>query len=196
MMIRGRKQRKELTAAIDQGHRLIAGGSEQAAFEFAQKAAQQFPDDPEIRLIYATSLLPIRPEDAVSEAIKAIELDPDEPMRLTRAANLLFNMGRVERARSYSARAKELAQPDFLFYPELLNLDGHFAALDGNDESAEEYLRLAMEREPNRGMFAVDLANFLSSRDRREEALEVIDQALTRTERKEPLERLRSEMVA
>lgn len=143
---------------------------------------------------YATSLLAINPEDAVAEAAKAVELDPDEPIRLTRAANMLFNMGQIDRARSYVARAKELAKPDFLFYPALLNLDGHLAAIDGNDELAEERLRLAVEREPSGGMLAVDLAKFLAERGRQEEALEVIDEALTLAEHKEPLQRLRGEL--
>lgn len=86
-------QGKQLATAIARGHRLIAEDGEQTAFEFLQKAIQQFPDDPEIGLLYATtSLLPNRPQDAVSETLKAIELDPDEPIRLTPAANLLFNM--------------------------------------------------------------------------------------------------------
>lgn len=144
---------------------------------------------------YATSLLPINPEAAVAEAVKAIELDPDEPLRLTRAANMLFHMGRTDRARSYAARAKELAKPGFLFYPALLNLEGHFAAIDGNDELAEERLRLALEQEPDGGAFAVDLARFLAERDRKEEALGIIDDVLTLTEHKESLQRLRGELA-
>lgn len=96
----------------------------------------------------------------------------------------------------YAAQAKELAPSDFLFDAALLNLDGNFAALDGNDELAEERLRLAGEREPSGGMFAVDLAKFLEKRNRRAEALEVIDEALPRTKRPNPLERLRSEILA
>lgn len=194
MVLKGRKQRKEVAAAIDRGLRLLAEKRRQEAHDFLEQAVQKFPDDPEIRMHYATSLLAINPEDAVAEAAKAIELDPDEPIRLTRAANMLFNMGQIDQARSYAARAKELARPDFLFYPALLNLDGHFAAIDGNDELAEERLRLAVEREPSGGMLAVDLAKFLAERDRQEEALEVIDEALTLTEHKEPLQRLRGEL--
>lgn len=190
-----RKKNGELAAAIDRGLRLIAGGGDQEAFEFLEQASQQFPEDPEIRLLYATSLLPIRPEDAIGEAIKAIELDPDEPVRLARAANLLFNMGQIGTARSYAKRAKEQVTPDFWFYPALLNLDGNFAALDGDDERAEEGLRAAMERDPEGGMFAVDLAKFLAKRGRNDEALEIVDQALTRSKRKEPLERLRGELL-
>jgi tetratricopeptide (TPR) repeat protein len=195
MMKIRRKQKKELAAAIERGHRLIAGGGDRQAFEFLEQASQQFPEDPELRLLYATSLLAIRPKDAIPETVKAIELDPDEPVRLARAANLLFNMGQIETARSYAKRAKEKVTPDFWFYPELLNLDGHFAALDGDDELAEERLRAAMDREPEGGMFAVDLSKFLAKRGRHEEALEIVDQALTRSKRKESLEQLRGELL-
>lgn len=197
MRVRGRKQRKELAAAIERGHRLFAAGREreQEAAEFLQAAVQRFPDDPEIRLHYAISLLMIRPEDATAEIIKAIELGPDEPMRLTRAAGILFNMGDVETARTYANRAKELAPPDFLFAANLINLDSHFAALEGKDELAEEGFRRALTQEPNAEMFAVDLANFLAKRGRNPEALEIIDNALPRTKRKEPLEELRNKLL-
>lgn len=92
-------------------------------------------------------------------------------------------------------RAKELTDPEFSFYPELINLDGHFAALDGKNELAEEGFRRALEQEPDGETFAVDLAKFLSERGRQTEALEVIAEALEQTERREPLERLRSELL-
>ena len=79
--------------------------------------------------------------------------------------------------------------------PYLINLDGHFAALDGNDRLAEECLRLAVEREPDGEVFAVDLASFLAERGGHAEALEIIEDAMPRTSRKEPLEHLRSEIV-
>ncbi|MGN6587967.1 MAG: tetratricopeptide repeat protein [Solirubrobacterales bacterium] len=194
--LRGRKRRKERTAAIKWGRKLFAAGREQEAYEFLQKAVQEFPDDPEIRLLYATSLLAVRPADAVPEIIKAIDMGPSEPIRLTNAAGILFKMGQVETARSYAARAKELASRDFVFMPYLINLDSHFAALEGNDELAEEGFRLAVKREPDGETFAVDLASFLSKRGRQEEALEVIDKALPQTKRPEPLERLRRDLLS
>jgi tetratricopeptide (TPR) repeat protein len=193
--LRGRKQKKELAATIDRGRALFTEGRDDEAFEFLEKAVQRFPEDAEIRLDYATSLLAVRPEEVVAEAVKAIELDPDEPIRLTRAASLLFNRGEIETARSYVERAKRLATHDFSFRPELLNLESHFAAHDGNDEMAEDGLCRAMEQKPNGEMFAFDLAKFLVERNRREEALGIIHEALTRVNRKEPLERLRNEIL-
>lgn len=195
MNVRGRKKKKEAAAAAARGLRLLAERKHEEAYAFLQEEVQRFPDEPDIRMHYAHSLLAIRPEDAVPEIIKAIEMGPDEPVRLTRAAGILFKMGEVETARSYTTCAKELAPPNFSFKAYLLNLDSHFAALEGKDESAEEGFRLAMEQEPEGETFAVDLAQFLADRDRLPEALEVIDEALPRARRREPLERLRGELV-
>ncbi|HEX5525991.1 MAG TPA: hypothetical protein VFX44_02200 [Solirubrobacterales bacterium] len=195
MRITGRKQKKEIAAANAQGLKLLAERRHQEAYEFLTQAVRQFPDEPELRMHYASSLLAVRPESAVPEIVTAVELGPDEPIRLTRAAGILFRMGQVETARSYAIRAKELAPPDFLFMPYLLNLDGHFAALEGKDAMAEEGFRLAVEQEPDGETFAVDLAKFLNERNRQAEALEVINEALPRTKRPEPLELLRSEIV-
>lgn len=195
MNIRGRKKRKEAAAAADQGLRLLGERRHEEAYAFLREAIHQFPDDPDLRMHYAHCLLAVRPEDAVPEVIQAIELGPDEPIRLTRAAGILFGMGRVETARSYATRARELAPPDFPFMSDLIHLDSHFAALEGKDELAEKGFRLALEQEPNSEIFAVDLAKFLSERGRQVEALEIIDEAVVRTERKEPLERLRGELL-
>lgn len=184
-----------LAAAIEKGRRFQAEGRYKENQAILEEAVQRFPDDPEIRLLYATSLLEVRPDDAISEAIKAIELDPEEPIRLTRAAGLLFHMAEIETSRSYVTRATELAPTDFPFMPELRNLDGLLAAHDGKDSLAEEGLRAAVASEPAREAFARDLAKFFADRDRAGEAVEVIDQALTVTEEKEKLERLRAEIA-
>jgi len=190
-----KKQKKELAEATRRSLRLVAEGRNEEAYDFLEQAVQRFPEDPAIRLQYATTLLAIRPNEAVSEVIKAIDLDPNEPMRLTGAAGILFKMGDVETARLYATRAKELAPPDFSFMPYLINLDAHFAALEGKDDQAEEGFRDAVEQEPDGEIFAVDLAQFLAKRGRQPEALEIIDTTLPLTKRKEPLERLRSELL-
>lgn len=194
MRIRRRKQ-KRLEAAIEKGQRLLVEGRYEENFEFLREAVQRFPDDPEIRLLYATSLLEVRPDDAVREAVKAIDLDPDEPIRLTRAASMLFNRGEFDRARSYATRAAELTPSGFLFTAELTSLVGLLGALDGEEELAEEALRAAMELKPDQERLARDLAKFLADRDRTKEAVEVINQALKVTKTKEQLERLRDEIA-
>lgn len=74
----------------------------------------------------------------------------------------------------------------------LISLNGLIAARDGEDDLAEERLRLAMKEDPAYSNFAVDLAKFLASRDRQGEAVEVIDEALQQAKEKSDLERLRA----
>jgi Flp pilus assembly protein TadD len=186
---------QSVDTAIKHGRRLLVEGRHEETSEFFEEAVQRFPDDPEIRLLYATSLVADHPADVAEQVAKAINLDPDEPIRLTRAAGLVFNMGEIEAARSYATRAKELAKPGFFFLPELINVGGLIAAHDGDDALAEEALRVAVEEEPGREAFVRDLAKFLADRDRGTEALEVVDRALTVTKEKEKIERLRGEIT-
>jgi len=195
MKIRGRKQRKELTAAIGQSRKFLLSGRHQENFEFLQGAVQRFADDPEIRLLYATVLLEYQPDRVAAEAVKAAELGPDNPRILVRAAQLMFDRGEVESARSCVIRANELAPPDFVLTSSLINLTGLIAAFGGEHDLAEERLRSAIEHEPDNGPFAIDLARYLVSRKRRSEALEIIDQTLMRTNRRENLERVRAEIA-
>jgi tetratricopeptide (TPR) repeat protein len=195
MRIRGRKQKKKLAATIKQGQELLASQRRQEALDFLDEAVQQFPDDPEIRLLHASILLAFRPKDVAAEATKAVELGPDDAVILVRAAYLLLGRGEAEVARSHVGRAKELVTPEFLFYPELLSLEGRLAALDGDDDLAEERMRLAFEREPSGEMLAFELAKFLADRERHGEALEVIGHGLNHAKGGAELERLRSELV-
>lgn len=198
MSNRERKKGKEDAVAAARGLQFLAERKHGEAYAFLQEDVQRFPDDADIRMHYAHSLLATRPDEAIPEIKKAIETDPDEPVRLTRAAGIVFKLGDVETARSYAHRAKELAPPNFPFEAyliNLINLDSHFAALEGKDELAEEGFRLAVEQEPDGETFAVDLARFLADHDRLSEALEVIDEALPRAGRREPLERLRDELL-
>lgn len=195
MRIRGRKQRKELSAAIEQGQRLLAAQQEQEAIEFLDEAVLQFPDNAEIRVLYASILLATRPDDVAAEAAKAVELGPNDPVILVRAGHLLLGRGDRKAARSCAARANELVQPDFVLMSGLLNLEGLLAAVDGRDDLAEEKLRAAVESDPSFAASAVDFAKFLAGRARQAEALEVIDDALEHAKQKVELERLRSGIV-
>jgi Flp pilus assembly protein TadD len=195
MRIRGRKQSKEVSAAIEQGQRLLAAQQEQEAIEFLEEAVRQFPNNAEIRVLYASILLAARPDDVAAEAAKAVELGPNDPVILVRAGHLLLGRGDRKTARSCATRASELVQPDFVLMSGLLNLEGLLAAVDGQDYLAEEKLRAAWESDPSFSSLAVDLVKFLANRERQAEALEVIDDALGHAKEKAELERLRSEIV-
>lgn len=194
-MWRKRRNQKRLATAIHRGRTLLVGDNPEEFRQFIQQAVQQFPKDPEIQLLYATSLLEIRPDDVVPQAIKAVDLGPTDPMILTQAASLIFNHGAIETARPYVTRAEELAPEGFIFTAELKGLAGQLRAHDGDDELAEEALREAVNLEPDHEGLARDFAEFLADRYRMEEAVEVIDRALKLTKKKEYLERLRVEMA-
>lgn len=189
------RHQKQLSAAVDRSRLLLAERRHRENLEFLEEVVQQFPDDAEIRMLHGTALLEIRPEDALREIVRAIELDPSEPVRLTNAARTMYTMKQLDHARLYAKRAKELAPEDFPFKPELLNLESKFAALEGKDSVAEKGLRLAMASEPEGEFFAFDLATFLVERGREAEALEVIDKALKRTKEKNYLKNLRTEIL-
>jgi Flp pilus assembly protein TadD len=78
----------------------------------------------------------------------------------------------------------------------LRSLNGRIAAREGNDDLAEECLRLAMSEDPTYSNFAVNLAKFLAARDRQDEALKVIDEALQLATEKNDLEQLRDRILA
>jgi tetratricopeptide (TPR) repeat protein len=196
MWIKKRRHKKELSAAIAHSRRFLAEGRHEENLQYLEGGvAERFSDDAEIRLLYGTVLLGPRPKAGLLEISKAIELDPSDPEKLTRAAHIMYDMKQFGQARTYMNRAKELAPEEFVLGPELLALESNFAALDGNDKLAEEGLRSAVEREPKMGGLAVDLARFLANRGRREEALGVIDEALKRTEDAKYLKRLRAEIL-
>jgi tetratricopeptide (TPR) repeat protein len=196
MKLRHRNQAKELAAAIARGRELRELGQDpDQALEFLESAVQRFPQDPELRLLTATVLLALRPDDVAAEAIKAAELAPDDPATLMRAGHMLLR-GDREAARACAARANELAEPDFVLMGGLDNLNGLLAAFAGEDELAEEKLRSAVEREPDSEPFVRNLAVFLAERGRLQEGAEVLDKALMHVERKDEIERMRDRMAA
>lgn len=196
MNFRGRKHRKELAAAIARGRSLLVARQPQELFDFLEQAVQRFPDDAEIRLLYATALLEIRPEDVAPEAAKAVELGPDDPLILVRAGQLLIGKRQLETAQFCATRTRELTQPDFVLMSSLLNLEGHLAAFGREYDLAEKRFRSAVECEPANGSLASELAKFLRARGRRTEALAVIDRALELSSGKEDdLVRLRAKIA-
>jgi predicted Zn-dependent protease len=184
-------RQKDLAAAIERGRRLLVEHRSQETDGFLEDAMRRFPGDAELRLLYASNLLAIRPEDAAAEAIKAVELDPEEPILLLRAASLLFTMKHVDSAREYATRARALAPSGFLFMAELIDLEARLATIEGSDGEAEEGFRRAVELEPENEMLALHLARFLANRNRPADALQVIEQSANQTE---TLSRLRNEL--
>jgi len=197
MNVRGRKQRKELAVTIARGRALRRLGRDpEEALEFLEQAVNRFPEDPEIRLLRATVLMAIRPDEVAAEAVKAADLAPDDPAILVRAGHLLLSRRVREAAQSCATRAEKLAKPDFPLMGGLDNLNGLLAAFREEDDSAEEKLRSAVNRDPHNESFAKNLAVFLAERGRLQEGAEVLDEALKHVERRDEIERMRDRMAA
>jgi len=173
---------------------LLVDGRADDLLSFTQGAVGLFPEDPEIRLIYATALAPQSAERARWEAAQAIQLDTHDPGRLIRAARLMLNLGEVETARAYARRAAQLAPANFPFAPELHAVSGVLAAISGDYGLAEDALRAAHEAEPDRATFARDLARLLDSRGRKVEALGVVEAAIAAGADPKELEKVREEI--
>jgi Flp pilus assembly protein TadD len=165
-------------ATINRAHKLLDENRHKENLELLEAAVERYPEDAEIRLLYGTALVPARPQDAPRQLAEAIALDPDDPARLTRAASILYYLGETEAARSYAARATQLAQEGFALAPDLTNLGGKLALLQGDDALAEDALATAVELCPERPDFAYDLAAFLIARGRTPDAISVIERAL------------------
>jgi Flp pilus assembly protein TadD len=196
MKLRNRKQRNDLAATILKSRELLVEGRHQENFEILQQAVQRFPEDPEIRLLYATTLIEFHPEEVASEAAKAVALGPDNASILVRGGSLLLHRGDREAARSCVERAARLAPPDFALAGGLENLEGSLAALAGQDDLAEEKLRGAVGREPGNEPFARNLAVFLAERGRLREGAEVLNEALKHVGKQDVLEQMRDRMAA
>jgi Flp pilus assembly protein TadD len=193
LRIRGQRNPAEVAYI---GGNLFTSGWHQEAFEFLQKAVKEFPDDPEIRLLYATILLAFQTDKVVAEVAKAVELGPDNPAILARAAGLMIGREEIEAARSYAVRARELVPPDFALMAGLENTEGSLAYFDGDYVRAEEKLRSAVARQPENEHFARELAVFLAERGRLEDAIEVLGEALKHVKADDELERMRARMAA
>ena len=59
---------------------------------FLERAVREFPEDPDLRLGYAVALASSSSLDlARREALRAVELDDGDPVRLARLSRLLFS---------------------------------------------------------------------------------------------------------
>jgi tetratricopeptide (TPR) repeat protein len=195
MGFKDRKKKRELTAVMERGKDLFMEEPGQESFEFLEDAVKRFPNDAELRLLFASIHLEFQPQLVASQAAKAAELGADDAGIQVRAGHLMFDRGEVEGARACARRANELAGPDFVLISGLESLDGRIAAVDGRYVLAEAKLRSAAEREPAFSSFAFHLAKFLAARDRQAEALVVIDESLERANDKDDLKRLRNEIA-
>lgn len=159
--------------------RLLEEVDDDSLLVFTEDAVERFPEDPELHLVRAIGLIQSRPDDALWEAARAVQLNPDDPGLLARAARLMLDLGNLESADAYSRRALGFERgANFMFAPDLANVRGVVHALRGEPALAERELRSAHETDPRRPIFAKDLATFLDEQGRTEEAVVVLDHTI------------------
>lgn len=180
--------------AIEQAERLLIERRYAEGLQLLEAAVRRFPRDPELRLLFGTFLVETRPDEAPEQLAEAIRLDVDNPVRLVRAAGMLFALGYVDAASSYAARAIDLTPDGFVLEAEVINLSGLIAAAKGHDELAEEALRDAIELDSSNEFFVRDLARFLAERGRTSEAIAAIDTSVSSVRGPAVLAKLRDEL--
>lgn len=85
MVLKRTWEKRKLAATIARARKLRELGRDpDQALEFLEEAVRRFPQDPELRLLTATVLLALRPDDVAAEVNKAAELAPDDPGTLVR----------------------------------------------------------------------------------------------------------------
>jgi len=171
-------KKRDAWTTIQQARALISKGPDSEAYDFLNTAVRRFPDNAEIRLLYASVVLPTHPEEGVLEVVKAVELEPNEPNRLARAADLIYSMGHIELAREYASAARDYGGTNFLFSPELTRLEADLALRDGDKNAAESGYRSAVQLEPHNEALSLSLAKFLAKQGRRGEAVQELERAL------------------
>ena len=93
------RKRRTRARIVEQSERLFREGRHEENLALLEGAVRRFPEDPEIRLWYGVVLVRYRKEEAFEQLATAIELEPSNPVRLTRAATVTFWNGETEAAR-------------------------------------------------------------------------------------------------
>jgi len=164
---------------LEEARRLYREGREDEHLALLARAVTESPANPDVAIEYATSVAATDPERSRAEVLRAVALDQtDDPVRLTRAAMLLLDLKDYPAARSCAGRARGTQPANPAIVNELSRIEGVLAALDGDNQRAEELLRSAHEADSAHDVSARDLAWFLVSRGRHQEALAVVDRTL------------------
>jgi Flp pilus assembly protein TadD len=171
-----------LAAAVKRTRKLVMEGKGAELASYGQAAADRFPESAELQLMLARGLRQIdRPDfEIAAQATKAATVGARDANIQVQAGFILIDARDVEGARGCVARAEESADEHFIFAVDLDGLKGRVAAVDGEYARAEDLFRSVVLREPQWPENWNQLARFLWARDRDEEALTVLAEALNR----------------
>jgi Flp pilus assembly protein TadD len=169
---RRRRRFKTPEQAVQQWRKLDISQDGTAHERLLVDALRDFPDDPELLLLYASGTVD-RPQDATAAIARAVDVAGDDPAVLTRAAYTSLEMSDWISAAEYVRRAHALSDAEFVLAVPLASALGYIAAYEGNDRAAEDLLSFAYAREPGEFHHAAWYAEFLVVHGRPVEALAV-----------------------
>lgn len=157
------------------GAQLAARGQIEAAEKMLGKAAHLLPNDPEVRLSYATVLESSGKEvEAMAEYQEILRIDPDNAQTLYSLGLLEDRMGRIDKGLSLLHSAVLLDPQNFLIHYDL----GVLYAKKEDFKNSAIYSKNALEHTSN---FAEAYNNYgyaLAQLGRYSEALEAVDKSL------------------
>lgn len=197
-MVAGYRRHSE-SELLEKSSALDRKGCDAESERLLRFAVERFPSNPSFTIRLAVALFERSPRESVDLLYRAVELAPEDPRVLTRAASLLFYHKEFASSFEYTQRAMRIAEsttgePDYVGY--LLHIAGRHASLRGQDEIAENALRTAFEEDSAISERGRILADFYASRERPAEALEVIDEALRVRGKDASLLRTREKILA
>jgi len=181
----------ELRETLARSIELTRAGRHEEHLVLMRAALARYPGELEVVIRAAGAYVVDAPEEAAELAREAVKLAPEDPATLTRAASVMFYLGRLEEARELLIRAVARADEDFVLAFDLAYLSGQLALAGGDEDKAEELLQLAFDNQPETPGHGFALAGLLDHRGEYERALEVVEEALRHRPGDQFLEELR-----
>ncbi|MBN9621399.1 MAG: tetratricopeptide repeat protein [Actinobacteria bacterium] len=169
-------------AALERCRKLLLQGTVEEFIAFSRDAAGRFPESAEIQLMHARGLRQAERSDCevAAQATRAARVGARDPNIQVQAGYVLMDARDAEGARECVARAEESGGDQFALAVDLDGLRGRLASADGEFEEAERLFRSVLSREPQWSGNWSQLARFLWSRGRNDEALTVMAESLAR----------------
>ncbi len=172
---------------------LIAGGEYGRAERLLRRYVVRYPTEERFELSLGVCLLVKDPSAAKGHIARAVSLAPDDVSTLLLATQWVMSLD-AEAGRRYASRAVELGPTDADDLARLAYLRGRYAEADGDDESAELYLREAVEMDSLDPVYAEHLVGLLARLGRVAEARAISDEARTVVFKSDRLDKQRAQL--
>jgi len=129
---------RSLDETLTRSIELTRAGRHKEHLALIREALLLYPGELEVVIRAAGAQVVEAPEEAARLASEAVNLAPEDPATLTRAASVMFSVEQLEEARHLFSRATRTADDDFVLAFDLAYLGAQLAFAYGDDEKAEE----------------------------------------------------------